>query len=79
MQAHGVPLVTIAEWLGQSSPDITARLCLHADIEALREAASVLGKIGGSSSAAPVKTPSRGCCDSCVTFGGVTPACQGDP
>jgi len=45
MQARGVPLATIAAWLGHSSPDITARLYLHSNEEALRDAANVMGKI----------------------------------
>lgn len=53
MQAHGVPLATIAAWLGHSSPDITARLYLHSDTEALREAANVMGKIRGTGTGKP--------------------------
>lgn len=45
MQARGVPLATIAAWLGHSSPDITARLYLHSDTDALRDAANTLGAI----------------------------------
>ncbi|MFZ2242121.1 MAG: site-specific integrase [Gordonia amarae] len=52
MQAHGVPLAVIAAWLGHSSPDITARLYLHSDAEALRDAANAMAAIRGSSSAA---------------------------
>lgn len=48
MQARGAPLAVIAAWLGHSSPDITARLYLHADTEGLRDAANVLGTIRGS-------------------------------
>lgn len=48
MQARGVPLATIAAWLGHSSPDITARLYLHSDTDSLRDAANVLGTIRGS-------------------------------
>lgn len=52
MQARGVPLATIAAWLGHSSPDITARLYLHSNDEALRDAANVMGKIRRGDSAA---------------------------
>lgn len=48
MQARGVPLATIAAWLGHSSPDVTARLYLHSDTDSLRDAANVLGTIRAS-------------------------------
>ncbi|EUA39139.1 hypothetical protein I549_5077 [Mycobacterium avium subsp. avium 2285 (R)] len=48
MQARGVPLATIAAWLGHSSPDVTARLYLHSDTDSLRDAANVLGDIRAS-------------------------------
>ncbi|KAA8946841.1 tyrosine-type recombinase/integrase [Mycobacterium sp.] len=53
MHARGAPLAVIAAWLGHSSPDVTARLYLHSDTEALRDAAKVLGQIRGTGTGKP--------------------------
>lgn len=45
MAARGVPLAGISAWLGHSDPSVTARLYLHADADALRDAAKALGEI----------------------------------
>jgi integrase len=49
MHTRGVPLAVISAWLGHADPSVTARMYLHSDPDALRDAAKTLGDINRAS------------------------------